>query len=66
MKSHQEHNPVGTGTPQHVPSEPEDEDDVSSFSQEAEAEAEADFKGDSLQAAQDKIMSELTRLKDSE
>lgn len=31
-----------------------------------EKEAEADFEGDSLQAAQDKIMTELTRLKDEE
>lgn len=29
-------------------------------------EPEVDFEGDSLQQAQDKIMSELTRLKDSE
>lgn len=31
-----------------------------------EREPEADFEGDSLQEAQDKIMSELTRLKDAE
>lgn len=31
-----------------------------------EQEPEADFEGDSLQEAQDKIMSELTRLKDAE
>ncbi|KAF7515643.1 hypothetical protein PCG10_002980, partial [Penicillium crustosum] len=33
---------------------------------ESQAESEADFEGDSLQTAQDKIMSELTRLKDSD
>jgi hypothetical protein len=33
---------------------------------EPQAEPEADFEGDTLQSAQDKIMSELTRLKDSE
>lgn len=43
----------------------EDEADGSSMSQE-EGETEADFEGDSLQTAQDKIMSELARLKDAE
>lgn len=33
---------------------------------ESQAEPEADFEDDTLQSAQDKIMSELTRLKDSE
>ena len=33
---------------------------------ESQAEPEADFESDTLQSAQDKIMSELTRLKDSE
>jgi len=49
-------------------SEPVDdaEADLSSGSQEDEDEPEVDFEGDSLQAAQDKILSELFRLKDSE
>lgn len=34
--------------------------------QDDEREAEVGFEGDSLQTAQDKIMSELARLKDSE
>lgn len=42
------------------------EADLSSGSQDEEAEPEVDFEGDSLQAAQDKILSELFRLKDSE
>lgn len=49
-------------------SEPVDdaEADLSSGSQDDEDEPEVDFEGDSLQAAQDKILSELFRLKDSE
>lgn len=52
----------------HPASEPGDEDeaDGNSVSQQEEGEPEADFEGDSLQTAQDKIMSELTRLKDAE
>ena len=46
----------------HLDSEPPEEADRIPESQ---AESEGDFEGDSLQAAQDKIMSELTRLKDS-
>ncbi|KAJ5173976.1 Bromodomain [Penicillium coprophilum] len=49
----------------HLDSEPPEEPDQTPESQ-AESEAEADFEGDSLQTAQDKIMSELTRLKDSD
>ncbi|OQD91685.1 hypothetical protein PENSOL_c050G03450 [Penicillium solitum] len=47
----------------HLDSEPPEEADRTPESQ---AESEADFEGDSLQTAQDKIMSELTRLKDSD
>lgn len=49
-------------------SEPADEAEAEegSVAQDDEREAEADFEGDSLQAAQDKIMTELTRLKDDE
>ncbi|KAJ5552919.1 hypothetical protein N7494_002297 [Penicillium frequentans] len=49
-------------------SEPVDdaEADFSSGSQDDEDEPEVDFEGDSLQAAQDKILSELFRLKDSD
>ncbi|KGO43723.1 Bromodomain [Penicillium expansum] len=47
----------------HLDSEPPEKADQSPESQ---AESEADFEGDSIQTAQDKIMSELTRLKDSE
>lgn len=47
----------------HLDSEPPEEADRTPESQ---AESEAYFKGDSLQTAQDKIMSELTRLKDSD
>ncbi|KAJ5806150.1 uncharacterized protein N7503_003752 [Penicillium pulvis] len=49
-------------------SEPVDdaEADFSSGSQNDEDEPEVDFEGDSLQAAQDKILSELFRLKDSD
>ncbi|KAJ6149946.1 hypothetical protein N7471_001145 [Penicillium samsonianum] len=47
----------------HLDSEPPGEADRTAESQ---AESEADFQGDSLQTAQDKIMSELTRLKDSD
>lgn len=48
-------------------SEPADdvEAEGNSLSQD-EREPKADFEGDSLQEAQDKIMSELTRLKDAE
>ncbi|KXG51146.1 Bromodomain [Penicillium griseofulvum] len=49
----------------HLDSEPPEEADQTPESQ-AESEAEADFEGDSLQTAQDKIMSELTRLKDAD
>lgn len=50
---------------------PEESNRVSShldleLPEESQAESEADFEGDSLQTAQDKIMSELTRLRDSE
>lgn len=53
--------------PKRASSHPADEDeaDGSSMSQ-GEEETEADFEGDSLQTAQDKIMSELARLKDAE
>jgi hypothetical protein len=37
-----------------------------SVAQDDDEEAEEGFEGDSLQAAQDKIMTELTRLKDAE
>ncbi|KAJ5202411.1 Bromodomain [Penicillium cf. viridicatum] len=47
----------------HLDSEPPEEADRTPESQ---AESEAYFEGDSLQTAQDKIMSELTRLKDSD
>lgn len=49
-------------------SEPADEAEAEedSVAQDDEKEAEADFEGDSLQAAQDKIITELTRLKDEE
>ncbi|CAG8901899.1 unnamed protein product [Penicillium egyptiacum] len=47
----------------HVDSEPPEEADRTP---ELQAESEADFEGDTLQGAQDKIMSELTRLKDSD
>ncbi|KAJ5504689.1 Bromodomain [Penicillium fimorum] len=51
----------------HLDSEPPEEADQTPESKaESESEAEADFQGDSLQTAQDKIMSELTRLKDSD
>lgn len=43
----------------------EDEAGGSSVSQDGE-ETDVNFEGDSLQAAQDKIMSELARLKDAE
>lgn len=46
--------------------EPMDEDEVDGSSGSQDEEAEAGFEGDTLQTAQDKIMSELTRLKDSE
>lgn len=48
--------------------EPVDEDEVdgTSDAQNEDEEVEAGFDGDTLQSAQDKIMSELTRLKDSE
>jgi chromatin structure-remodeling complex subunit RSC4 len=48
-------------------SDPVEEDDAdgSSVSPDGE-ETEVDFEGDSLQTAQDKIMSELVRLKDAE
>ncbi|KAJ5577786.1 uncharacterized protein N7459_006750 [Penicillium hispanicum] len=57
---------VESENPQRASSEPEADADGSSMSQEDEEEPEADFEGDSLQTAQDKIMSELTRLKDSD
>ncbi|KAJ5205624.1 Bromodomain [Penicillium cf. griseofulvum] len=47
----------------HLDSEPPEEADQTPESQ---AESEAEFEGDSLQTAQDKIMSELTRLKDAD
>ncbi|KAI2701395.1 hypothetical protein CBS147372_4448 [Penicillium roqueforti] len=47
----------------HLDLEPPEEADRTPESQD---ESEGDFEGDSLQAAQDKIMSELTRLKDSD
>lgn len=53
-----------------VPVEPEtsDRESPTAVSEAAEesGEPEVDFEGDSLQQAQDKIMSELTRLKDAE
>lgn len=53
-----------------VPAEPEPSDKESpqavSEAAEESGEPEVEFEGDSLQQAQDKIMSELTRLKDSE
>lgn len=52
--------------PSREDSEPADEAEEGSVAQDDEKEAEADFQGDSLQAAQDKIMTELTRLKDDE
>lgn len=56
----------------HIPSqedsEPAEEAEAEegSEAQDDDEESEADFEGDSLQAAQDKIMTELTRLKDAE
>lgn len=49
-------------------SEPADEAEAEedSEAEDDEKETEADFEGDSLQTAQDKIMTELTRLKDDE
>lgn len=49
-------------------SEPADEAEAEedSVAQDDEKEVEVDFEGDSLQAAQDKIITELTRLKDEE
>jgi hypothetical protein len=49
-------------------SEPVDdaEADFSPGSQKDEGEPDVDFEGDSLQTAQDKILSELFRLRDSE
>lgn len=47
----------------HLDSEPPEKADQTPESQ---AESESDFEGHNLQTAQDKIMSELTRLKDSE
>lgn len=51
----------------HSDSEPADEDEANGapVSQD-EGEPKADFEGDSLQEAQNKIMTELTRLKDAE
>lgn len=43
----------------------EDAEDSGVDSQDGE-ETEANFEGDTLQSAQDKIVAELTRLKDSE
>lgn len=53
----------------HSESEPADEDEDEENEGpifHGEAETEADFEGDSLQEAQNKIMTELTRLKDAE
>ncbi|EKV04973.1 hypothetical protein PDIG_82030 [Penicillium digitatum PHI26] len=47
----------------HLDSEPPEKADQTPESQ---AESESDFEGHNLQTAQDKIMSELTRLKDSD
>ncbi|KAJ5675872.1 hypothetical protein N7462_008769 [Penicillium macrosclerotiorum] len=44
----------------------EAETDGSSVSQDEQEESEVDFEGDTLQTAQDKIMTELARLKDSD
>ncbi|CAI7637903.1 unnamed protein product [Penicillium glandicola] len=52
-----------TRAPSHLESEPPEE---AGRTPESRAESEPDFEGDSLQTAQDKIMSELTRLKDSD
>ncbi|KAJ5166541.1 uncharacterized protein N7482_005322 [Penicillium canariense] len=55
-------------TPSQEDSDPADEAQAegSSIAQEEDEETEADFEGDDLQTAQDKIMTELTRLKDSD
>lgn len=52
----------------HSDSEPADEDDEDNDGAvpQGEGETEADFEGDSLQEAQNKIVTELTRLKDAE
>lgn len=49
-----------------IPSPEESEPADEAEAEEDDRESEADFEGDSIQTAQDKIMTELTRLKDEE
>lgn len=49
-----------------IPSPKESEPADEAEAEEDDRESEADFEGDSIQTAQDKIMTELTRLKDEE
>ncbi|CAP98318.1 Pc22g10300 [Penicillium rubens Wisconsin 54-1255] len=59
--------PVSPEESNHASSHPDSESlEEPDRTPESQAEPEADFESDTLQSAQDKIMSELTRLKDSE
>lgn len=69
MRIHQEETPVEPEESIRAASEPaEDDDDADESPMEPGEgdESEAGFQGDSLQTAQDKILSELAQLKDSE
>ncbi|KAJ5204080.1 uncharacterized protein N7498_004959 [Penicillium cinerascens] len=58
---------VNVEEPKRASSHPADEDEADGSSRsQGEEETEANFEGDSLQTAQDKIMSELARLKDAD